>query len=174
MHLPTLRELIAHTDWSNDRLLECAARMGDEQLDRDMQIGPGSLRRTLLHIHSGERVWFLRWRDGMPPSAAAEPPWPDESERVTIAELQSRFAQNRRERDAFLDRLHETGADLARPQVYRDSKGRLFRASLGDMIAQGLMHTKHHQPQAVNILRRLGGDGAWPELDYMYRLRQPV
>jgi uncharacterized protein YciI len=57
-------------------------------------------------------------------------------------------------------------------QVYRDSKGSLFQATLGDMLMQGVMHTKHHQAQAVNALKRLGA--AWPELDYMYRVRKPA
>jgi uncharacterized damage-inducible protein DinB len=40
------------------------------------------------------------------------------------------------------------------------------------MLLQGALHSKHHQAQAVNILRRLGA--AWPELDYMMHVRKPV
>lgn len=176
MHLPTLRTLLTYTDWSNDQLLDYAAPLTDEQLDRDMQIGPGAMRRTVLHIYNGERVWFLRWRDGFS-GAAAEPPWPTESEKTSVAELRTRMNANRSERDSFLDQLASNQTDLSHMQVYRDSKGHLFRAKLADMIVQGVMHSKHHQAQAVNILRRLrgdGGTGGWPELDYMYRIRKAV
>ncbi len=166
--LGTIRILIDHTDWSNDRLLDAAKPLSDEQLDRDMAIGPGSLRRTLLHILSGECVWLRRWR------GESETRWPDEGERVGVGTLRLRFDVNRRERDAFLDRLAAEqgrgGTDLARVQPYRDSKGTMYRATLGDMLIQGVMHSKHHQAQAVNIVRRAGGD--WPELDYMYRVRE--
>jgi len=40
------------------------------------------------------------------------------------------------------------------------------------MLVQGVMHSKHHQAQAANILRRL--DAKWPELDYMMRIRKPA
>lgn len=162
--LGTVRTLLEYTDWSNDRLLAAAGALDDERLDRGMDIGPGSLRRTLLHILSGESVWLRRWR------GEAETAWPNEGEKAAVAEIRSRLGANRRERDAFLDTLATDRADLGRVQPYRDSKGSLYRATLGDMLIQGVMHSKHHQAQAVNMLRRLGGD--WPELDYMYRVRE--
>lgn len=160
--------LLEYTDWSNDRLLEAASPMTDEQLDRPMEIGPGTLRKVLLHIHNGELVWLRRWQ-GRGGGEHGETPWPSESEAVTVPQLRERLGAVRRERAAFVASLREQRADLGRVQRYRDSKGSLFQASLRDMLIQGVMHSKHHQAQAVNIVRRLGG--AWPELDYMYRVR---
>ena len=54
----------------------------------------------------------------------------------------------------------------------RSPKGSLFSATLGVMLLQGVLHSKHHQAQGVNALKRLGA--AWPELDYMYRVRKAV
>ena len=154
--------LLDYTDWSNRRLLECAAPLSDDQLDRDMQIGPGTLRRTLRHIYAGEFVWLRRWR------GEVETRWIDEGVKAPIAQMAADFDANSRERDSFLARLPD--ADLARVQLYRDSKGNVFEAALGEMLVQGVMHSKHHQAQACNILRRL--DAAWPELDYMVRIRR--
>jgi len=162
--IATIRILIEYTDWSNARLLEGAGTCSDEQLDRDLQIGPGTLRRILLHIYNGELVWFNRWR------GVVENKWPSEQEKVSIAELRVRFEINARERDRWLGTL--SPQDAARVQRYRDSKGSLFEAPLGDMLVQGVMHTKHHQAQGVNALKRLGAP--WPELDYMYRVRKPI
>jgi len=166
--LDTVCILLEYTDWSNDRLLEAAAGLSDEQLDRDMQIGVGTMRKTLLHIYNGELMWYRRWRGG----EHAQAKWPSESEPVTVSELRERFAANRRERDALLAELAAAHADLGRIQQYRDSKGSPFGASLGDMLIQGAMHSKHHQAQAVNIVKRLGG--TWPELDYMNWVRKAV
>lgn len=162
--LDTLRTLLEYTDWSNDRLLAAAGEMSDEQLDRDMQIGVGGMRRTLLHIYNGEYVWFQRWKGG----PSAETPWPSEAEKATVRDLAARFAANRRERDAFLSTLH---TPLGAEQRYRDSRGDPFLATLGDELVQAIMHSKHHQAQAVNIIRRLGL--GLVELDYMMRVRRP-
>jgi uncharacterized damage-inducible protein DinB len=160
--IQTIRVMLEYTDWSNGKLLEGAAACDDEQLDRDLQIGPGTLRRILLHTYNGELIWFSRWR------GVVENKWPDERERVTIAEVRGRFEANAGDRDRWMSTL--VAQDALIEQTYRDSKGALFQATLGDMLMQGVMHTKHHQAQGVNALKRLGA--AWPELDYMYRVRR--
>ncbi|TWT43838.1 DinB family protein [Phycisphaerae bacterium RAS1] len=162
--LTTVRTLLVHNDWANGELLRCAAPLPAAPLDRPIDMGVGSLRRTLLHIYNGEHVWLQRWR------RQSETPWPSEDELVAMADLSSRFTRQYQERDAFLATL--TPADVARAQVYRDSKGGLFTATLGDMLLQALHHSAHHRAQAVNMLRQVGAEA--PELDYMVRVRRPV
>ena len=164
LDLATLRTIVEYTDWSTTRLLECAAPVADAALDTDLQIGPGTLRRILLHTYNGELIWLRRCQ------GIVENPWPSESEKVAMGTLAGRFAANTAARNRWLDALAPDA--LGRVQTYRDSKGTLFEAALGDMILQGAMHTKHHQAQTVNALRRLGAQ--WPELDYMYRVRKPA
>ncbi len=161
--LDLIRRLFDYTDWSNSKLIEGAAPVVEEALDRPMEIGPGTLRRTLLHIHNGESVWLSRFK-------GESPPWPSESEHVTVKDVGARLSANAAARGQFLGSLSES--DLGRVQTYRDSKGSMFRATLRDMLLQGILHSKHHQAQAVNILRRVGA--AWPEVDYMYRVREAV
>lgn len=162
--LSTFRTLFEYVRWSNERLLECAAPLSDEELDRDLQIGPGTLRRILIHTYNGEYVWLRRWR------GEQETKWPSESVQTPVAELLTAFRGIERERTEYLATLGPTSS--AKVQSYRDSKGSLFSATLGDMLLQGVMHSKHHQAQACNALRRLGAK--WPELDYMMRIRTPV
>ena len=121
-----------------------------------------SLRRTLLHIYCGELVWLARWQ------GKTETPWPNEEERASVAAIAERLAVTRRERKTFLTKI--TATDHERVVPYRDSKGRLYRAALGDMILQMLNHSAHHRAQAVNMLRRV--NAGLVELDYMYRIRQ--
>ena len=75
-----------------------------------------------------------------------------------------------RERDQFLSGV--TPSQLAAEQIYRDSKGSLFRASLEQMLIQGVLHSHHHRAQVCNGIRRVGGNP--PELDYMYSVRKPA
>jgi uncharacterized damage-inducible protein DinB len=158
--------LLDYSDWANAQVLGAAAELSDEQLDRNLEIGPGSgsLRRVLLHTWAGEDMWLKRWR------GEVEAKWPNESERVSMAELQARFERTQRDRSDFVATLKEDG--LAATQEYRDSKGSRFRATLGDMLLQGIVHSVHHRAQATNAIRRLGGQA--PEMDYMMRIRQPA
>lgn len=127
--LDLLVTLLEYTDWSNDRLLDAASPMTDEQFDRGMDIGPGTLRKTLLHIYNGEFVWLRRWQ-GRGGGEHGETRWPSEKEPVTIDQFRERFAAVRRERAAFLTSLRDQRADLTRVLRYRDSSGNLFTACI--------------------------------------------
>lgn len=164
-HLPTLRRMFEYSDWANGVVLAAAGQLSDEQLDRPIDIGPapGSLRRILLHTYNGEFVWLQRWQGELPG-------WPTESAKPSIAELTASFAKVAMEREAFFATLDLTR--LEQPAAYRDSRGSMFQALLGDMIVQGLTHSTHHRAQSANAIRRLGGSP--PELDYMNHLRKPV
>ncbi len=162
--LDTIRTLLQYSDWANDRILQCSRSLSKAQLDQRFDIGRGSLRKTLLHIYAGELVWLQRWK------GLTETHWIDEEETAAVATIQERFQAAWADRSKFLDSL--TNSDLPRVQIYRDSKGSLFRAALGDMMLQMCIHSTHHRAQAVNILRRLGTES--PELDYMMWVRQPA
>lgn len=164
--LATLLRFFAYSDWANAAVLAAAATLTDEQLDREIDIGPrpGSLRRILVHTFNGESTWLERWHN------RSEPKWPSEAVKPTIAELSAEFARVARERETFLATLKPGALDVVQP--YRDSKGNKFKATLGDMLIQGINHSIHHRAQAVNAIRRLGGPGV--ELDYMGHVRVPA
>lgn len=153
-----------YSDWANQQLLIAAAPLPPEALDRRFDMGVGSLRRTLLHIYNGEFVWLRRCQN------RTETPWPSEDDAVAVSELKRRFAANSQERADFLNGL-DTG-ELRVEQVYRDSRGSLYRATLFAMLIQGFLHSHHHRAQAANMLRSLGA--GLVELDFMMIVRAPV
>ena len=164
MQLETLSVFFRYNDWANDQILLSAGQVGDAKLDQPFDMGPGSLRRTLMHILITEDVWLKRSQ------GQRETPWPDEGQRILVAQMKERLDGTRRERDAFLAGLKD--GDLPRPMVYRDSLGSLYSTTLGDMIFQVCTHSLHHRAQAVNMLRGVGCKP--PELDYMYWMRRAV
>src|SRR5688572_19372442 len=97
--LGTIRTLFTYSDWANERVLTAAASLADEQLDRDMEIGPGTLRRTFIHTWAGEEVWLRRWM------GKVETRWPSEKEPMSVAEIGERFRGTWKDRDAFLAAL---------------------------------------------------------------------
>jgi len=162
--LATFRDLYRYNDWADSAVVSAAAGLSDAALDQSFDMGLGSLRATIKHILDGETVWLARWR------GRTETPWPSYDLRPTVAALAEVSRATQAERDAFVAALNE--ADLSRVIVYRDSRGSLFSASLGDMMMQMFVHSTHHRAQAVNMLRRVGATA--PELDYMVWVRRPA
>jgi len=162
--LESIQTLLRYSDWANQQVLRCAAPLTAEQLDRPFPIGRGSLRSTLAHIVAAEHVWLQRWM------GRGETPWPREDTPTSPAAFGDALRQTWKQRDAFLAKLGD--ADLRRCGVYRDSKGSLFNATLGDMLLQGCIHSTHHRAQVVNMLRQL--EAETPELDYMMWVRRPA
>lgn len=162
--LDRFRAFLRYSEWANAQLLHASAGLSGEKLDQPFDMGRGSLRKTLLHLWAGESVWLARW------NGQSDTPWPDEERKADVPNIDEQFRQVYSERTALLATLKD--ADVDRVVTYRDSKGSLFKATLGDMIMQGIVHSIHHRAQAVNMLRRLGADA--PEVDYMYWVRKPA
>src|SRR5688572_11875953 len=161
-----LTSLFSHNDRANLLICDAAGSLSDAELDREFEMGMGTLRRTLLHIWAGESVWLQRWNGGI------ETKWPDEKEKVSVSDIAQRLTALRPQRDAFLASL--TPQSHAKRQMYRDSKGSLYTATLGDMVLQVYVHSTHHRAQAVNMLRRLGAPTRAPQVDYMMMIRKPA
>ncbi len=160
--LTTIKKLLGYSDWANGQLALAASNLSPESLDKTFDIGLGTMRRILLHILAGETVWLQRWQ------GRRDTPWPNEDDLVPPATIQARFAEVSAQRDRFLAGLKPE--ETSRAIVYRDSKGSLFSATLGDMMIQMSTHSTHHRAQAVNVFRRLGA--LPPELDYMMWVRK--
>ena len=101
IQLETIRAFLRYDDWANDRVLQAAGPLTDEQLDRSFEMGLGSLRKTLMHILCAEQVWVQRWQ------GHAETPWPDEKERAAVAAIGERVRETRGVREAFLRNLRD-------------------------------------------------------------------
>lgn len=162
INLESARTILSYSDWANEQLHRAAGGLADDKLDQPFDMGVGSLRKTLIHIFAGESVWLQRWQ------GKVEVPWPNEEEKLSVATITERSKATSRQREDFVKTISD--AQLAKQVTYRDSKGSLFTATLGDMMLQMCLHSHYHRAQAVNMLRRLGAKP--PELDYMMSVRK--
>src|SRR5258708_34140295 len=81
-----VRLLFDYNSWANQRSLEAASQLSDEQFIKPLGSSFPSVRDTLVHICSGEWVWLERCQ-GRTPAA-----FPDLSHIQTISALRDHWA----------------------------------------------------------------------------------
>ena len=153
----SLRELIQYGDAMNDLVLGRTCVLTEEQLERPLDLGPGSVRAICHHILSSERRWIARIDKGTEPAGNPMPADP-----VLIRQEFREIAATRRD---VLARL--TAAQLDERRTFHGGE-----ATLHQMILNMFLHAMHHRSQLVNALRRVGADA--PEIHYMSWVRQAV
>jgi uncharacterized damage-inducible protein DinB len=138
--MQTIRNLFAHMDWANRRLLEAL---------RSAPADEASKATTLfLHVLQAERIWLTRlrgessedlvlWMDNAYPTACA----------TLIEENGSGFR-------AWLDALPEDWLD--KPIAYRSQAGAPFETSARDILIHVGLHGQYHRGQ-INAVLRVGG-----------------
>lgn len=156
--LGTLQELFAYNDWARDRLLAAAGKLADEALDRPFEMGPGSLRATLLHLYGAERIWLERWQ-GQPSV------FPRHDALADMAVLTAAHRALGAARDAY---LRDLPADALQRDVTYQRQGATCAEPLGAQALHLCNHGVHHRAQALNMLRHVGAELPPPGLDYAF------
>jgi uncharacterized damage-inducible protein DinB len=157
-------ELFRYGDAVNDLVMNAACKLPDEQLDRSLDLGFGSIRRICRHLLAGETTWLARIRGDV------EAKWPDEQTRLSIPQMLQQLESVRAGRQSFLATLQP--AQLSSRQRYRDSKGSVYEATLQEMLLQTVIHGIYHRAQIVDCIQLVGGTP--PAVDYMYLVRKPT
>lgn len=136
--------LLIHHRWANDQLLDACAKLTDEQLDREFEMGVGTLRKTLTHIAGALRGWgdLLGGRD----------------QRPRLQEDEHRSIEQLRE---LLDEATADFENSARSNphdgIATGSKGgNTYSFTRGGVLTHVMTHAVHHRAQCLNMLRQLG------------------
>ncbi|HYB69739.1 MAG TPA: DinB family protein [Candidatus Bathyarchaeia archaeon] len=157
-----MREMVAtmseYNTWANDRVVECAARLGPEQYRVDGGASFGSVHDTLVHVMGAQWLWLSRWK-GVFPRALPAP-----SEFRDLDALRHRWAEVEREARAFLAGLTE--ADLARPVSYLNTEGERWAYPLWQQMLHQVNHGTQHRSEVAMVLTRFGQSPGW--LDFLY------
>lgn len=139
-----LDRLLGHDAWTTRRLLTLAHPLGDSDLDRAFDVGPGTLRLTFEHVVRNMEVWTDLMNGASPREAGAS------NVEALIIRLDAaatdlaRVARSVANRDGWDETWTET---LEEPPVDR---------SYGGTIAHLVTHSMHHRAQLLYMLRRLG------------------
>ncbi len=156
----TIKRMFQYTDWATEKVLDKASGLDDQSLDFAHDIGPGSIRRTLLHMMNVEQFWVTNWTTG-------SGPFPKSSETTSIAEIQNRWKENASARNDYL-----SGVDAAESQreIEVSIGGPPTKFKVGETAVQLTAHGTHHRAQIVNTLRRV--EHPIDNIDLLYALSE--
>ncbi len=160
-----LEDLYRHNRWATDKVLALCDGLTDEQLDRPLDLGFGSLRNTLFHMQFSEEIWLERWT-GKPWRAFSY-----SAGGLPLAEIAARMARVEQDRQAYFERERVDG--MSRTCDFQDSKQNPYSNRLSDLALHVANHGIHHRAQALHYLKQFDRKAA-VGLDYLfYRLARP-
>jgi uncharacterized damage-inducible protein DinB len=129
------------------RLLEAAAPLSPDELNRDFQTADQSVLGTLLHIYFADRLWLARIKGDPFPGVLAD------SER-NLAYLQTAWPELHQRWRGWAGSL--TNESPAREINYRDLKQNQWKQPLWQIILHVVNHGTHHRGQVSGFLRTMG------------------
>jgi len=146
-----LLDLVAHMRWADD-IVGTALVSTRRQPDRARAADPVAL---FAHIAGTEHLWYSRIMGTVPDCAV----WPD----LPVAESR---AIAERHAELFRQLVAGSGdSEIDRVVSYRNSAGRDFRNSVGEIVTHVTMHGSYHRGQIARLVRASGHEP--PYTDYI-------
>src|SRR5882672_8156137 len=100
-----IRQLFDYDDWANQRSMEGAAQLSNEQFIKPLGSSFPSVRDTLVHICSAEWVWLERCQGRAPAT------FPDLSNIQTLSALRDHWAPQAEQLRVFTRKLEQKDLD---------------------------------------------------------------
>lgn len=169
MNLTDIEHLFNYTEWANDRALDAAARLPDENLHRDLGISHGSIFGTLLHMAGADWIWLERWHGRSPTKDEAWSLWASES-CADLAALKERWAELVARRRQYVSELDESR--LAAELGFKLLSGDPSSMRLVDQMQHIANHATLHRGQVVCMIRQMGFEP--PSTDLIFYLRSEI
>ena len=161
--LTAIRRLHEHRQWATHHLLKAAAPLSDEQLQRPLAIGQGTLWRTLCHMYAAEYVWLEALLGNADPLTPGDLPGQlpgnqaGEGRAETLDELIERWSTLDTRWNAYLDDLT---AEMLKQAIVKKSTSSYAQQTVGtsalDIVLHVCTHAHYTLAQAMNMLRKLG------------------
>ena len=156
--LQSIQRLFEYGDWAFEQAIQNAMSLDDAALDRGFDMGPGSIRKALLHMYDAELFWVTNWTSG-------SVPFPHTAETTSMSSLRDLWTANAAARNDFLANVDQQGALRA---VEVSFGGPPIRILVGEAAVQLLMHGAHHRAQVVNMFRHC--ESPIGNIDLLYAL----
>ena len=154
--------LLDFEDWANQRLFDACDALSDADLDREFEMGLGSIRRTLMHDIGAMIGWTGVLMETEP---VFDPDFESGSPSITrLREMHGEAMQ------AFRAAATKgSWADVLEPE----RKGSTYRFSRGGVLTHVTTHSMHHRAQCLNMLRHLGVEAQPESSVFQWMLAHP-
>ena len=154
----SIKRLFEYGDWAFEQVVNNAIQLDDAALDREFEMGQGSIRKNMLHMFDAERWWVTNWNKG-------GTPFPSSAESTSMSELKELWAANAAARNAYLEKVDQNDAVRI---VEVSFGGPPIRIQVGESAIQLTMHGSHHRAQVVNMFRHC--EAPIGDIDLLYGL----
>jgi len=155
--------LFDYNHWANQRALEGAAQISDEQFIQRLGSSFSSVRDTLMHICGAEWVWLERCHRRSPASI------PDVSRVQTIVALREHWQPQAQALLAFVGKLQQD--DLDRVLEYKTINFGNYQNPVWQSLQHLANHGTYHRGQVATLLGQLGVKPILTDLIHFYRQR---
>lgn len=162
--LAEIQDLYSYHRWANERVLEAVRPLSEEEFTRTLGSSFPSIRDTLVHLLSADRVWLSRW-EGKSPRVMMPAGWAA----MGYDGLRARWSEVEELQRRFVDGLTEVRLDEV--LAYTTMGGSAQEAPFAQMLRHVVNHASYHRGQVVTMLRQLGFPGASTDLILYYRTR---
>jgi uncharacterized damage-inducible protein DinB len=155
------RQHFDYTVWATARLLDAAAKLTPEELNRNFLTADRSVLGTLAHIFGADRLWLKRVQ-GSPASGFLND---DEGD---LPFLQTAFPELH---GRWIDRASALTPELLAAEIaYSDQKGNQWKQPLWEIVLHLVNHATHHRGQVSGFLRAMGHIP--PSIDFSHYCRR--
>jgi uncharacterized damage-inducible protein DinB len=155
-----VRSLFEYNEWANERLLDAAAQVSEDELARERDGDFGSLQGILMHILGSHIVGLGVWKVESAAMAKVEPG------RV-VAALRESYKRVHEKLREFVASLTDERLDEAMPLLNpQDGKWRTWERPVWQVALSFGTHAMQHRGEAAMILTALGHSPG--QIDYSY------
>ena len=154
-----LAKLYAHSAWATAKILDCAAKLTDEQWNQSDNFLGRSLHEILFHSMGGEIAWRMPCETGMRPTQR-----PQITEFPTVESIRTRWAQQQADVQRLIASLNDD--ELAQPVDVRNPDGSLMPIVRWHMLMTAAQHNIQHRAEAAALLTQLGHSPG--DLDFIF------
>lgn len=149
-----IRTYFAYSDWAMNRVHQEAGPLDENQLDAELNLGMGTLRKNFQHMIDAERWWVGNWNSSGEKFPSGEDP-------RSLDAMRDQYAEVSGQRNAFIETLDETTFDRILSVSFG---GPASSYRISETLLQLCAHATHHRSQCVNMLRQLGITFSWIDM----------
>jgi uncharacterized damage-inducible protein DinB len=161
MDVQALVHQLRFSEWATRRVLESAAALSPDELDRNLGNSYGGVFGTLSHIYQADAIWFDRLMGAPTANLAAYAPG------ANLAELSDKWSALHDRYRSWAEALGP--ADWDRIVPHRNVKGEESRQAVWRIVLHLVNHASYHRGQVTTMLRQLGKEPVATDLMLYYR-----